>query len=352
MSCARLPSEDLEHVLSHTRDLWEEVRGQRMFITGGTGFFGVWLLETFLHANDQLGLNAQAVVLSRAPDRFAVKAPHLAEHPALAFHRGDVRDFTFPEGRFSHVIHAATESSTNLNSEAPLLMLDAIVLGTRRTLDFAAQCGARKFLFTSSGAVYGRQPPELTHVPEDYLGAPDPTDPRSAYGEGKRMAELLAVLYARQHGFEAKIARGFAFVGPHLPLDVHFAIGNFIRDALRGGPIVVQGDGTPYRSYLYAADLAIWLWTILFRGQSGRPYNVGSDDSRTIADLAVAVGEAWPPAAQVRIGATPVPGTPPSRYVPSVDRARRELGLQPRIGLLDAIRKTASWYSATSACVT
>ena len=339
-----LPAEDLDHVLAHTRELWAEVRGQSIFITGGTGFFGLWLLESFARANDTLALGARAVVLTRDPAAFARKAPHLAARADLEFIRGDVRDFAFPPGRFPFVIHAATEASAKLNDEAPAEMLDVIVAGTRRVLDFAAQAGTKKFLLTSSGAVYGRQPAALTHVPEDYPGAPDPLLPASAYGIGKRVSEHLCVVHARQHGYQAKVARCFAFVGPHLPLDGHYAIGNFIRDALRGGPIRVGGDGTPYRSYLYAADLTIWLWTILFRGASARAYNVGSGADLTIGELAELVRTTLGSSGAVQVARRALPGATPARYVPDVTRAVAELGLRDVRPLAESIRRTAAWW--------
>ena len=333
---------DLDHILAHTAGLWEELRGQRIFITGGTGFFGCWLLESFAWANRKLDLHAQAVVLSRNPQALAKKAPRLTANKAITFHTGDVRDFQFPAGSFSHVIHAATEASVKLNEESPLVMLDTIVEGTRRALDFAVACGAKKFLFTSSGAVYGKQPPEMTHLPEEYHGAPDPLDSANAYGEGKRAAELLCALYHRQHGLEPKIARCFAFVGPYLPLDAHFAVGNFIRDALRGGPIEVKGDGTPYRSYLYAADLAIWLWTILFHGASIRPYNVGSADDHPLAEMARLVAAAAG-GCRVQIDGAPA-GGPLARYVPNVGRACAELDLRVWIDLPEGLKRTLDFW--------
>jgi dTDP-glucose 4,6-dehydratase len=335
---------DLDHVLAHTRSLWEELRGQRIFITGGTGFFGCWLLESFAWANDKLGLNASALVLTRNVESFRKKAPHLASHPAIQFHPGDVRSFEFPEGQFSHVIHAATEASAKLNAEDPLTMFDTIVEGTRRTLEFARHSGAKKILLASSGAVYGRQPSEIRRLPEDYTGGPAVVESHSAYGEGKRAAEMLCTLYAKQHGLEPRIARCFAFVGPYLPLDSHFAIGNFIRDGLAGVAIRINGDGTPIRSYLYAADLAVWLWTILFLGQPCHPYNVGSETDLTIQEIARAVAVATRPEVTVLVAREPVPGKPVERYIPATQRAQIELGLKEHFSLAESIQRTLQWH--------
>ena len=332
---------DLDHILTHTEGLWEDLRGKRLFITGSTGFFGCWLLESFAWANDKLDLNASALVLTRNYDAFKKSAPHLAANPAIQFHIGDVRDFNFPKGEFSHIIHAAaTSASATFHGEDPLVKFDTVVEGTRHTLDFAVQCHARKFLLTSSGVVYGKQPPDMTHIPEDYCGAPNPADPNSAWGVSKWAAEFLCTLYSRKYGIETKIARCFSFVGPYLPLDIHYAIGNFIRDGLNGGPIQVNGDGTPYRSYLYAADLAIWLWTILFKGELCRPYNVGSEEDMTIADLANTVAQSFQKPIEVRIAKSPAPNMPPERYVPSTKRAREECGLHQIIDLREGIKRT------------
>lgn len=346
MSTAKpLPAEDLAHVLEHTRALWAEARGRRFFITGGTGFFGMWLLESFAHINDALGLGMRATVLTRDPQAFARKAPHLAARADLEFIQGDIRDFAFPPGEFAYLVHAATEASAKLNEEAPHEMLDAIIGGTRRVLDFAASCGVKKLLLTSSGAVYGKQPPELTHIPEDYNGAPDPLLPGSAYGEGKRVSEHMCAVHARRHGYEVKIARCFAFVGPHLPLDAHFAIGNFIRDALAGGPIRVNGDGTPMRSYLYASDLAVWLWTILFAGKSHRPYNVGSAQGISIAVAAHTTACLSKNGCAVEVAFKPKSNVSPLRYVPLVGRVNEELGCKQHVNLNDSLRRTLSWLS-------
>lgn len=337
---------DLDHVLAHTQGLWDELRGQRIFVTGGTGFFGCWLLESLVWANDKLKLGASAVVLTRNPAAFQAKAPHLTGHPAIQFHPGDVRSFAFPPGGFSHVIHAATEANAQVMVTDPLQVFDVNVEGTRRVLEFGRQSGVRRFLFTSSGAVYGRQPADLQSVPEDFCGGPDPTDLQSAYGvagEAKRAAESLCALYSRQFGLETVIARCFAFVGPYLPLDGKFAIGNFIRDALAGCPIRVSGDGTPLRSYLHAVDLTCWLWTILMRGTPCRAYNVGSASPISIAALAELVAQQVDPRCEVHIPAKPDPARPAQRYVPDVNRVKSELNVRETVDLVSALRRTIAW---------
>lgn len=338
---------DLDHILAHTEGLWEDLRGKRLFITGGTGFFGCWLLESFAWANENLDLNASVLVLTRNYDAFQKKAPHLAANPAIQFHIGDVRDFNFSKGEFSHIIHAAaTSASATFHGEDPLAKFDTVVEGTRHTLDFAVQCHAKKFLLTSSGAVYGKQPFDMTHISEDYCGAPDPADPNSAWGVSKRAAEFLCAYYSRKHGIETKIARCFSFVGPYLPLDIHYAIGNFIHDGLRRRPIIIRGDGSPHRSYLYAGDLVIWLWTILFRGKICRPYNVGSEEGIDIHTLAKIVAQMFQPELEVRVMQKREPNRPVERYVPSTQRALQELNLRQVIDLKESIKRTIKWYSS------
>ena len=329
----------MAHILAHTRELWAELRGQRIFITGGTGFLGRWLLESFAYANAKLDLKAGLTVLTRDPEAFISKAPGLGSDPAISFCRGDVRSFDFPEIEHPFIIHGAAAPGADANSDL-LARFETIVQGTGRTLAFASETRCRKFLFLSSGAVYGKQPQEMTHIPETYLGGPDPMDPGSDYGEAKRSAELLCALaHKRSPDLETKIARGFAFVGPDMPLDSHYAIGNFIRDAMNGGPVLVKGDGTPCRSYLYASDLAIWLWTILFRGRPCRPYNVGSGKSVSVLETAAAVANQVTPPLAVTV-ARPPAGGPPQRYVPDVSRAEAELGLTVTVGLGEAVSRT------------
>lgn len=331
---------DLEEALARVRDDLAALDGSSLLVTGGTGFFGRWLLSLLAHAQARLGLALVVTVPSRDPGRFAAAHPCLAALPFLRLVAGDVRDLA-PDGMsFTHAVHAATDTN-RAPEDDPEGLVATIVDGTRRVIETAERAGTRRLLYVSSGAVYGPQPSDLPRLPEDFGGACDPLDPRAAYGNAKRFAEHLCALATARGGVETVVARAFAFVGAGLPLDGHFAIGNFVRDALAGRTVTVSGDGTPLRSYLYAADLAAWLVALLVRGRAGAAYNVGSDTALTIAEVAGAVAGAIPGSGPVAITGRPDPAAPRRRYVPSIDRARTELGLDAWTPLDEAIRRTA-----------
>ncbi len=344
MEFMSLTETDLNHVLKYTASLWPAAKNKRFFITGGTGFIGKWLLESFAYINRKLNLNCQMLVLSRSPEKFLRQYPHFKQFDEISFQKADVQNFEFSGEKFDYIIHAAAEASATLNTNKPLEMTDTIIEGTRRTLDFAEQSGVKRFLFLSSGAVYGKQPADIPDIPENYNGSPDPLDTLSAYGQAKRTSELLCSIYYKHYIIETTIARCFALVGPYLNLNIHYAIGNFIRDAIKGGPIIVNGDGTPLRSYLYAADLAIWLWTILFKGSIATAYNVGSDIPISIADLAHKVAAIVSDKCKVQIVKNNDQITERQRYVPCIDKAKKDLNLKCSINLDDAIKKTIGFY--------
>lgn len=315
---------------------------ERILLTGGTGFFGRALLRTWL-AQFYAGATTPLVtVLTRSPSAFTAQYPEFDRQPWLRLHCGNICEpDTLPrDAAFTHILHAAADSTLGPQL-TPLQRYDQIVDGTRRLLDLAVACNARRFLLTSSGAVYGSQPHHLDQVPENWHGMPDPLKPSNAYGVAKRAAEHLCTLYAQEYGLQTVIARCFTFIGPDLPLDVHFAIGNFIRDALWRDEITVAGDGTPLRSYLDQQDLAQWLLALLERGQAGEAYNVGSDRAISIADLAHLVRDIVAPSMSVRILGTNNANNGRNLYIPSIQKAKIELDLNVAVPLEQAITNTA-----------
>jgi nucleoside-diphosphate-sugar epimerase len=334
---------DLALILSETSSLWPSLKNQKVFLTGGTGFFGSWFLETLACANRELQLGAEALVLSRNQEAFAKRRPHLAKDNAIHFHHGDVRMFEFPNEPADFIVHAATPASAALNQANAAEMFDTIVAGTKRVLEYANFCQEAgtnpRILLISSGAVYGDQPAEVRYVSESFIPG---TQQPSAYVEGKRESERLCNLAHQQSGLDVHIARCFSFVGPYLALNEGFAIGNFIRDGLSGEPICVQGDGSPERSYLYTADLMIQLWTLLISGPSGQTFNVGSEESITVKLLAEKIGAIFNVPVNIAGGETRALSG--ARYVPSTEKLRTVLNLEPRIDLTEAIARTIHFY--------
>lgn len=293
-----------------------------VFMSGGTGFFGKSLLSMLKREHYP---ELEFTVLSRNPQAFLCQNPELASLAQVRFVTGDVRDFVFPEGHFDWIIHAGAPAM----AMPPGVERDIILRGTERMLDFARLCKIKKFLFISSGGVYGIQPSELSHIPENF-----PCHPTTEYGIAKFEAEQMC-LYS---GIPVVIARCFAFTGPYLNRNIHFAIGNFIRDALANIPIIIKGDGRPYRSYLFADDLIKWLIKILQCGENGEIYNVGSDQAISISELALTVKQILHSSSEIIIqGHTTDTNQPAPRYIPDIGKIRRELGVNIETDLNSAI---------------
>jgi UDP-glucuronate decarboxylase len=332
-----LPSEDLEAVVREAHASFAALAGARIFVTGGTGFFGHWLLESLLWANRELELNVRATVLTRDAAGFRLGSPWIAEDEAITLLEGDIRSFEFPAVTHTHFVHGAKDSGKE-QREVPGAMAAVVIDGTKRVFACAKAMGAVRLLNVSTGAVYGRST-TVEHTPETF---PIPSLPPGSYEASKRMAEMYLLSETAQPA--VVIARPFAFVGPRLPLDAHFAIGNFVGAALCGERLRVSGDGTPRRSWMYMSDLAAWLWALLVRGESGRAYNVGSDEGYTIAEAARLTAATLAPELAVEVAGNASAGAALNSYVPSVERAKDELQLRVTVPLDEALRRTADWY--------
>ena len=313
-----------------------DLSGRHIFITGGTGFLGKTLLDYLAECAARHG-NFRATVMSRSPDEFLRRAPQYANLPWLDLRRGHLGGFPQSVQNVTDVFHAAA-STHNVSDQVS--WIEQIVGGTRAALEWAASVGAKRFLLTSSGAVYGQQASNVERLVEDCSGAPATTSIASVYGQAKRLAEQLCTIYSAEGRLETIIARCFAFTGPHVPFDGPYAIGNFIRDALTSDAIRVRGDGRAIRTYLYGRDIAHWLLTILMVGSNGHAYNVGSDEAVSLARLAAMVASVVSPGKPVLIEAAGVEKEARRLYVPDITKARN-IGLKVEVSLEDAIRFSA-----------
>lgn len=331
--------QDVQRVLTRL-DLRHSLAGKRLLLTGSTGFFGAWLLA-MIDLLNRSHAGIQVTALSRDPSRFLQKHPGYADAPWLTWLQGDVlalSDLTL-EHPVDLVIHGATDTSASGQAD-PLRLFDIILNGARNVLDLAVRSGAQRVLFTGSGAQYGPLEPDVP-VSEGDPRSCNPLLLANVYGEAKRAQETLAAIYAARFGIDVVLTRCFAFSGPGIALDGHFAIGNFLRDALWREELVLQSTGEAVRSYLHGADLAGWLLTLLVRGASGEAYNVGSDQGLTIADLARKVLARVAPEKPLRILGQQAGGAR-SYYVPQIQKAR-DLGLEVWTGLDQSIDSMASW---------
>ena len=314
------------------------LNSKKILITGGSGFFGKSILS-FLKKESNL---SKVIILSRNPDSIKKYFNLNDFNFEIELIPHDIKSEITIKESVDFIIHAATESSTSLSKDNPLLMRDTIVDGTKNVIEFAVKSNAERLLFVSSGAVYGKNSNISSGFKENDFNKLDFLDPLNSYSLSKQHAEHLCALYARKYNISFVIARCFAFVGPYLPLNAHFAIGNFIKEAINGNDIIIKGDGKTIRSYLYADDLAEWLITILLQGNKGEAYNVGSRNKISIYNLAKTVSEALEGQSKIQI--TGEESDIIDSYFPNTEKIMKDLNVIEKHSLVDSIKLTAKHH--------
>jgi nucleoside-diphosphate-sugar epimerase len=336
--------EDLDAVLSDGAKKLDPLRDGTLLITGGTGFVGTWLSELVAYLNDECGFGTNLVLLSTNAVNFRKRVPHIANRNDVRLIERDIRNLTDIPTDITYIIHAAATPDRRVHASEPLRTVQTIVEGTNSLLEYASRLSdVRKILNLSSGLIYGSQPWEMKGIPENMIGGLDCGAFGSAYAESKRMAENICSIYRNQHRMPIMTARPFAFIGPYQSLDRPWAINNFIRDGLLGGPIRILGDGRTIRSYMYPSDMAWWLMNILVRGEVGQNYNVGSPDPISLQDLATKIASNFTVTPKIVSGLSRGPEEKASKFVPDVDLAFRKLGLRATVDLDTAILRTIRW---------
>lgn len=319
--------------------------GHHLFVTGGTGFLGRTLLDYIDECAREHGTDFRVTVMTRDPQTFVHRWSRYDHMPWLRFTAGALHQFPSADKSVTDVIHAAGQSHVDMD---PAAWIADTVSGARGALEWTIASGATRFVLISSGAVYGQQPPEISGFKESFQSAPDPALISSVYGQAKRIAEQLCTVYRDRYGLSTCVARCFALVSPHVPLNGKFAIGNFIRDALQSDAIVISGDGEAVRTYLYGRDAAHWILTMLLRGKGGEAYNVGSDEPISIRQLAELVAAQLAPQKSICTRAILKSDELRQLYVPDIDKAK-SLGLRVETPLPEAILLSARYLSEARA---
>lgn len=342
-----LAKDDFNLVEKQLAALGDFFRGKSFLITGASGFFGKNLLEVLLFLEEKQGFGMKIYAVSRDKENFVRKFPAAKKlHKIIESNIADLKNF---DGELDYVIHAACDTNPEILQNSAQKFLHENYVGCLNLLEIAASKPSCKFLYLSSGAIYGSQNSDVKAREEDDLSAPDLSKTSSVYGEAKRLGEMLCTIFSAQFSLDVKVARCYSFVGPHMNFDGHYAIGNFIRDAASKQDLVLESRQQVFRSYLYSVDLAIWLLKILFLAPKNSVFNVGSSIEISIQDLAYSVRDLVGSGLNVVCSdQNSVNTSLSSRYIPSIEKAKHELGLSEFTDLGSAIIKTYNWYKNES----
>lgn len=333
----KMHNKDLSYIDENLKKEINYFHSKKILITGGTGFFGINLINSFKHLIEKNDLKCELFVLSRNATNVLSKNQKLGNTTFIHFINHNICEPLIINSDIDVVIHCATSASKEINDNYFDEMSRTIINGTINVLDLCVEKNA-ELLFVSSGAVNGIHKNNKKINPTDYTPF-NPLGSNYTYHLGKICAENLCYNYARKYNLNIKIARCFAFVGPYLPLDKHFAIGNFIKSVLEKKQIIIKSEGASIRSYLYSADLIIWLLKTLTNGKNLKPYNIGSSEEISILELASLVSKFGDNKVLVE-GNKEVP----TFYVPNVDQTLNDLNISSFLNIETSISNTLKWY--------
>ena len=331
---------DLTEVANRSNAELSLLLDRDVLVTGGSGFVGRWLISSLIHYCRVHRLQRKVLSINRVTTRWQRE---YIKSGQLSVVNIDVTKEIPDLGEFGYVFHCATPASAELNDSQPAEMERIIASGTRNVISRFSNTNCR-VVNVSSGAVYGTQPPDIRCLDEEWLKDDRYLLPDSAYHRGKSDAEKQFNTALNDTSFSVVHTRLFAFLAPFLPLDTHFAAGNFIRDALQHQPITIKGDPRTVRTYMYGTDLVVWLIAAAVRGVSGCSYNVGSPYETTIGQLADTIAQHAESRSVVARDAIHEWSGPPHRYVPCTNRTEVALGVDFQVSLDDAIYRTLRWH--------
>jgi len=338
-------SGDLGFICSNSLSELKSISNKSILITGGSGFFGKWFIESIAFANVNFSLNILLTVITRDKSTFLLNNPKFISFNFLTIVEGNILEKQNIIGDFDYLLHMATTTAyETFSGELDESKVNTLEVGTENIIDFAVKNKIAKILFTSSGVVYGQN--DKLHLMEQDFDSSLILKENSGLAQGKILAETIITNRCRSHNINYKIARCFSFVGPYLPLDIHYAIGNFINDARKNRPIVLRSEGKSVRSYLYIADTIIWLLKLLVSDEEG-VFNVGSERQISIYDLAHKVRDLISPSSDVIIERKDLTEGNFTRdiYIPSASKIKTSLGVEEWTTLEDSILKTAKFIS-------
>lgn len=329
--------EDLEFVSKNGESAFNQLRGQKILIIGSTSFVGMWVTEAILYADIKFNLGISITIISRNKQKTIERFGSFISSGKISPIYKSLQEVQKSELLgINQVVNLATLTDT---SSGDLQLIANIQMFQQfwSILDFNS---VKNILFTSSGAVYGKNPENLIKLKEEDGARFNTGYKNLGYGLGKISSEFLGFQWAERDNVNFKVARLFSFSGAFLPLKGNYVIGNFINNVINNDPLLIKNPGKVYRSFLYGADMALWLWKILVEGNNS-VYNVGSDLEINTIELAQIVSEIYYSENRVQILKDNIGNN--ESYVPNIEKIKRELSLEIRYSLKESITKMINW---------